>query len=412
MADPAHADPRAEADLAPWHRHGPVLIVGGGIGGLATALALARRHIPSQVLERRPAFAEEGAGIQIGPNGTAILEALGVASVLRASIAAPNAIRVQDGRDGRELARLPLGRWIKQRHGASYWTAHRQDLHAALLARVTSEPLIRLALGASFQRVERVRFDAVRIRSGDGRIWSGSVLIGADGLWSSVRHELFTPREPRFAGSCAVRTTIPADLPEVGAPHMDVVVWLRPDAHVVHYPVRGGREIAVVGIFRDASASQDWSGDTDPAWVAQQVACFPAKVRSLFAAAPAWRKWGLHTLRPSFAWANGNVALLGDAAHSVLPFLAQGAVLALEDAVSLAEALASHRDVPRALQAYERGRRPRAAKVAAAARRNGRIYHLAGAMAGARNLVLRAVPGERLMAGYDWLYGWRAWPDD
>ncbi len=408
MADLAHVDPRAEADLAPWHRHGPVLIAGGGIGGLAMALALARQGIPSQVLERRSVFAEEGAGIQIGPNGTAILEALGVASILRASVATPNAISVRDGRDGLELARLPLGRWIAQRHGAPYWTAHRQDLHAALLARATSEPLIRLALGAEVDSVQRWRGDGVSLHTRDARPWRGAALIGADGLWSSVRRALFTPREPRFTGHCAVRATIPADPKLVSPQQIDVFIWLRPDAHVVHYPVRGGREIAVVGILPDTTASHDWSAEADPAWIERHVAGFPDQVRALFAAAPTWREWGLHSLRPSFDWSNGNVALIGDAAHPVLPFLAQGAVLALEDAVEIAAALASHRDVPQALRAYAHGRRNRAVKVAAAARRNGRIYHLSGAMAAARNLVLRAVPGERLMAGYDWLYGWRA----
>ncbi len=401
-------DTVADTDPSRWLKLGPVLIAGGGIGGLTTALALARREIPSVVMERRSAFSEDGAGLQIGPNGTAILRRLGVASALEPDVGVPGAIVVHDGRDGSVLTRLPLGNWIERRHGTPYWVAHRQDLHAALLGKAKSEPLITLTLDAAFQNADRISGEGVRIQTRDHRTWTGSTLIGADGLWSSVRQGLFTSAEPRPTGISAVRTTIPVDH-KLGAPwQRDTYVYMRPDAHIVHYPVRGGSEIAVVCILHTPTSSQDWSTTIDRAWVEPQIAAFPAEVRKLLATAPGWKRWSLFELEPGHAWANGNVALLGDAAHPLLPFLAQGAVLALEDAVVLADCMASHRDIAEGLARYARIRSERANKVVAASRRNGRIYHLDGAMAAARNLTLRTLGGERVMAGYDWLYGWRA----
>jgi salicylate hydroxylase len=401
-------DPCSDVEPGRWHTQGPVIIAGGGIGGLAAALALARRQIPSLVLERRPEFTEAGAGIQIGPNGTAILRRLGVDAALAPHVGTPGHIVVHDGRDGTVLTRLPLGAWIEQRHSSPYWVAHRQDLHAVLLDRAKAEPLIALMLDAAFQSLDRQDGEGLCVTTRDHRTFKGAALIGADGIWSSVRRALFSPDDPVGSGLSAVRATIPVD-PKRAAPlQRDTYVWLRPDAHIVHYPVRGGAEIAVVCILNAPSASQDWSSSVDRGWVEPQIAAFPAEVRRLLATAPEWRRWSLFTLQPGFAISNGRTALLGDAAHPVLPFLAQGAVLALEDAVVLADALAAHADIPAGLASYARIRRDRNARVTAASRRNGRIYHLDGAMAAARNLALRGIGGERIMAGYDWLYGWRA----
>ena len=416
MSGPApilRPDKVSDTDPARWNKLGPVLIAGGGIGGLTTALALARREIPSIVLERRPAFAEEGAGIQIGPNGTAILSRLGVASAIAPTVGVPGAIVVHDGRDGSVLARLPLGDWIERRHGTPYWVAHRQDLHAVLLDKAQAEPLITLTLDATFLGADQIRGEGVRLQTrdqatSDQKTWTGAALIGADGIWSSVRRSLFTAAEPKPTGISAVRATIPVDMGRTSAWLRDTFVYLRPDAHIVHYPVRGGSEIAVVCILQTPTTSQDWSTAIDKGWVEPQIAAFPAEVRKLLSMAPGWKRWSLFELEPGHAWANGNVALLGDAAHPVLPFLAQGAVLALEDAVVLADSIASHRDIAEGLGRYARLRSERASKVIAASRRNGRIYHLEGAMAAARNLTLRTLGGERIMAGYDWLYGWRA----
>jgi salicylate hydroxylase len=398
----------ADSGTARWLKHGPVLIAGGGIGGLTAAIALARRQIPSIVLERRAAFSEEGAGIQIGPNGTAILRRLGVADSLSPHVGVPGAIVVHDGRDGSILTQLPLGEWIAQRHGTPYWVAHRQDLHAALLTKAQSEPLITLTLDAAVQSVSEEFGGVIRAETRDSRSFTGAALIGADGIWSSVRKAHLSALEPKPTGMSAVRTTIPIDAGPETPWQRDTFVYLRPDAHIVHYPVRGGREIAVVCILQTSSEATEWSTAIDKGWVDPQIAAFPFPVRKLLAGAPGWKRWSLFELEPGHSWANGHVALLGDAAHPVLPFLAQGAVLALEDAVVLADSLAGESNIAEALARYARIRRERASRVIAASRRNGRIYHLDGAMAAARNLTMRALGGGRVMAGYDWLYGWRA----
>lgn len=398
----------AEAALARSRKNRvePVLIAGAGIGGLAAAIALARRGIASHVLEQRAAFHEEGAGIQIGPNGTRILKQLKVAEALRPRVGLPEAIRVRDGTSGAELARLPLGRWIAARHGAPYWVAHRKDLHAALLQTARAEPLVALSMGFDVAEVA-TEGQHVAVASAAGQAWTGKALIAADGLWSTIRPLLFSAEAPRFAGKSAARSVLPLDAlpPEFFKP--ETGVWLFPDAHVVHYPVSAGAELAVAVIVEDEHDDSEWSAPVHPAWVRQHLPACAEPLADLISEAKSWKRWALHTLPPLRSWSRGPVALLGDAAHPVLPFLAQGGVLALEDAVVLAEAL--HKfpsDVPGALSWYSHRRRGRAARVAAASRRSGAIYHMSGPLARARNLALRSLGPERLMARYDWLYGW------
>jgi salicylate hydroxylase len=402
------ANENAEAALARARQGppGPVLIAGGGIGGLAAALALARHGIASHVLERRPAFHEDGAGIQIGPNGTRILRRLGVADALRPHVGVPEALRVRDGRTGAELARLPLGRWIAMRHGAPYWVAHRKDLHSALLQTARAEPLIALSMGFD---ASEVASDAahVAVAAENGQAWSGKALIAADGIWSPLRKLLFDTTPPKFYGKSAARSVVPLDeLPE-DFHRPETTIWLFRNAHVVHYPVSGGEELAVVVVLDDRHDSGDWSAPVPPSWVQQKMPECAEPLQALILQARAWKQWALHTLPVPRHWTHGPIALLGDAAHPVLPFLAQGGVMALEDAMVVADALHRFTDVTAALEWYQRQRRPRAVRVARASRRNGRIYHLSGPQALARNLVLRRMPAQRLMARYDWLYGWR-----
>lgn len=404
------ANENAEAALETARGDGgePVLIVGGGIGGLATALALARRGVASHVLERRPAFDEEGAGIQIGPNGTRILQRLGVADALRLHVGVPEALSVRDGASGTELARLPLGRWMAMRHGAPYWVAHRRDLHAALVAAAQAEPLIAVSLG-----VDAAQFasdDArVAVATDQGEAWTGKALIAADGIWSALRTLIIDPGTPRFAGKSAARSVVPLDALPADFRRNETTIWLFPDAHVVHYPISGGNDLAVIVVLDDQHDSTDWSTPVPPAWMQQNMPPCAARLQALILAAETWKRWALHTLPVPKHWTRGRVALLGDAAHPVLPFFAQGAVMALEDAVVVADALADGGgDVPAALLRYQHRRRPRVVQVVRASRRNGEVYHLKGPAAAARNVVLRHVPAHRLMARYDWLYGWRA----
>ena len=385
----------------------PILIAGGGIGGLALALALARTGSSSAVLEQRDAFATAGAGIQLGPNGVRVLQRLGVAQALRPLVGEPEAIRVHDGRTGRILATLPLGAWIAARHGAPYWVAHRGDLHGALLAAAAAEPRIALRPGFALASLAQTE-EGVQATSAGGETVAGRALVGADGLWSSVRQAVCPSLLPQFVGATATRTVIPAA--EAGRLAAPVVgLWLTPGVHVVHYPVRGGAEIAVVVIAREDWQGRDWEAEADRTLLLAQIGGFHASLTEVLARVPQWRKWALYRLPPLPRWSAGRVTLMGDAAHAMLPYLAQGGVLALEDAVVLSACLDAHpEDEPGALRAFEARRRRRASRVQATSLRQGRIYHLRPPLMWARDAVLHLVPGAWLMAGYDWLYGWQA----
>lgn len=384
-----------------------VAIAGGGIGGIATAIALAKHGIPSRVFERRATFPEEGAGIQIGPNGTRILEHLGVADLLREQAAAPDALSVRDGATGRELAHLPLGAWIAERHGSPYWTAHREDLHSALRRRAEADPLIALTTGVEIVSVIE-EASGIRAVAANGETFDASILVAADGIWSKLRQHVAADAQPRPIGKIALRSVIPAaGLASELAPNA-VHIWLAPGGHVVHYPVNGGRDIALVVIADDSAYDVEWDLPASNEAAQQKVRSFADPVRGLVAKAGPWRHWALHSLPELDSWSAGRTVLLGDAAHPVLPFLAQGAVLALEDATALAACIAEQTgDVSIALRNYERTRRQRVRRVAEASRRNGRIYHMSGISAFARNTAMRMTPPNRVMAGFDWLYGWR-----
>lgn len=385
----------------------PVLIAGGGIGGLAAALALAKRGITSHVVERRTEFEPEGAGIQIGPNGTRILQRLGVAEALRPHAGVPQCICVRDGLSGRVLTRLPLGAWIEERHGAPYWVAHRRDLHGVLRQAVHEEPRVSLQMGFAATAASADNNGAA-VAAANGQTYTGQALIAADGIWSGLRESVFHSPPPQYAGKSAARSVVAMDDVPAGLTQPEVSIWLFARAHVVHYPVSGGAELAMVVIAEDTDGTQDWSAPVDPSWVHMRLPAGADELLQLAAKAPTWRKWALQTMVMPAEWTQGRIALLGDAAHPVFPFLAQGGVLALEDAAVIAAMLEVGRsDVAGALARYARRRRPRAARVAEASRQNGRIYHFSGALAHARNAALHLVPPERLMARYDWLYGWR-----
>lgn len=385
----------------------PMLIAGGGIGGLAAALALAKAGVRSRVLERKAVFEEAGAGIQIGPNGVAVLRAIGVAGVLAPMAGVPGELEVRDGIRGTKLATMPLGDQIEARHGAPYWTVHRADLHAALLAVAQRDPSIHIETGFAVDRLEATA-DGVRLIAEDGRVANGAAAIGADGLWSKVRSYVAGPVELRPAGWSAYRTVIGAGAMPAGLDRAVVGLWLAAGAHAVHYPVRGGLQTALVVILPQTEASEGWARDVDRDALLVRVAGFAPDLVSLVQAGEGWKAWSLVNVPPLARWSNGGIALLGDAAHPVLPFLASGGVLALEDAAVLAACVqASPGDYAATFDAYAKQRRVRVLAAAKGARRNGGIYHMSGAAAFARNLAMKAVAGPRLLGRYDWLYGWK-----
>jgi salicylate hydroxylase len=382
----------------------PILIAGGGIGGLALALALAKRNQPSVVLERAHKFVPLGAGIQIGPNGMRVLQALGVAEALRPLAGVPEAIVVHAGSSGRILTRLPLGSWIADRHGAPYWVAHRGDLQRVLLDAASADSRIATRTGFDVASVSETT-TGVTATDPTGATAIGRALIGADGLWSTVRQSLPGMPAPAFAGATATRCVIPAALagrlaiPAVG-------LWLNPQAHVVHYPVRGGSEIAVVVIAREAWQGRAWDAEADAAALLAHLAPFHSSLVDVLGGVASWRKWALYTLPPLPMWTRGCIALLGDAAHPMLPYLAQGGALAMEDAVVLADCLCASDDASGGLNNYASLRSQRAQRVQAASVRQGRIYRLAPPLSHARDAVFRMAPAALLMTRLDWLYDW------
>jgi salicylate hydroxylase len=386
----------------------PILIAGAGIAGLSLALALSRRGLASRLLEKRTTLREAGAGIQLGPNGMRVLQGLGVDRRLEAAAGKPLAITMFDGHSGRTLGELPLGAFMQERYGAPYWVAHRADLHAALLGAAGEDRSIELITGFEVAGFA-VGADMVRAECADGRSSEGHALIGADGLWSTLRPALLPGHEHRFAGRMAVRTVIDARLASGRFADSKTGVWLGRSAHVVHYPVRAGEGVACV-IIADADRPhrESWGHPVQREAVLTGLAGYAPELTRFLELGRDWYAWSLFEADPLPSWSKGRVGLIGDAAHPILPFLAQGGAMALEDAVTLAEALAAFpRNPSHALRAYERARRRRVARVQAASRTNGRVYQLTGIGAQLRDLVLGAVPGPVLMRSFDWLYGWR-----
>lgn len=370
-----------------------VAVAGGGIAGLAAALALAERGASVDVFERAPAFEEVGAGIQLSPNAMHVLARLGVAERVRAGLVEPKAIDIRDARSGAALASITLGPAARKRYGAPYVLIHRADLLTALAAAAEEHRGITLHLGAEAADVAESP-DGVRLMAG-GRTHAADVLVAADGVHSAIRTGHFGHGGAEPTGRVAWRATLPAsDVP--AAIRQDVTgLWLGPGGHMVHYPLQAGRTFNIVVIT------------AGPAAPAPPLAPFGPAARVLIDAVPRWLPWPLSGVDPSRSWALGRVALVGDAAHAMPPSAAQGGAQAIEDAWVLAASLARGGDPAVALRAYERARRDRVVRIVREAYRNLDVYNLQGYPAAARNIVLRHLPARLLLSRMDWLYGWK-----
>jgi salicylate hydroxylase len=390
-----------------------VIIAGAGIGGLVSALALAPRGFRVVLFDQAQSLEEAGAGIQLSPNASRILIALGLDAQLRRWAVAPEELRVTNARTARLLARIPLGARAEKRYGAPYWVIHRGDLQQVLVEAVRANPDIALHLGT---RVEDFALhpQGVTVSTaccGGGGEERGMALIAADGLWSSLRQRLGHPGEPRFARHTAWRALAPIDKIPSELRTQTVNLWLGRNAHLVHYPVRQGSLMNIVSIIRDDWREAGWNAHGDRAEMLDRYRAetWPAPARAMLAVPQVWRKWALYDGTPFFPWGKGPVTLLGDAAHPMLPYLAQGAAAAIEDAAVLARSVKETPGDPAgAMRNYERKRRRRTARLQRAARRNGTIYHMGGAEAFLRTLALVAMGGARILARHDWIYGWEA----
>ena len=389
------------------------IISGGGIGGLAAALAVSRAGWGVQLFEKADAFSEVGAGVQLGPNGVKVLHAWGLGSALEAVAAFPDELRVRSAVNGEQLGRLRLGRPMAERYGARYATVHRADLHSLLLGAV-SQTNARLNLGCSLLGfVDQPA--SVKVQTAHAGDLEADVLIGADGLYSLVRQQLLGDGPPRVSGHLAYRALVPqASLPEKHRSR-DVTVWLGPRMHVVHYPVRRGELLNIVAVVHgdiDADEIASWDHSANGADLDAALQGANAALRELVQSVEHWRLWPLRDRLPMKAadqQARGRIALLGDAAHPMRPYLAQGASMAIEDAFELGRQLEAAKtasaslDAPQALQRFASQRWQRNARVQARAQRNGEVFHADGLMRLARDASMKLM-GEKLL-DMPWLYG-------
>ena len=385
----------------------PILIVGGGIGGLTLALTLSRHGIKSHILEAREVFSEVGAGIQLGPNAGRILARLGLMDDIAKRASAPKEIRIRSAETGGDLATLPLIPYMEERFFAPYLTMRRVDLQSVLLEHVLGDDAITVSNGFKLEKTRSSLGDITAISEKGDEI-SGAALVGSDGIWSVTR-EIVAPGHPlNFSGKTAWRTLIPnSDLPN-GIDADKIGLWLGDNAHLVHYPVGGDSdEINIVAVIDDQTEDRHWSQAAEKSEIEAHYDKWAPAAKMLIKSATTWRKWSLYTTKPLANWHQGRICLLGDAAHPVLPFLAQGGVLAIEDAFILADCINDNDDdIDLAFSVYETQREPRASRVQSRSQKNGTIYHMKKPISVARDLVLKNSSATSLIGRYDWLYGY------
>ena len=391
-----------------------LLVAGGGIGGLAAALAAARAGWEVRLYERAAEFSEVGAGIQLGPNVTRILRDWGLEDGLRAVAAFPDRLQVRSAVTGAELGALPLGARSLERYGAPYATVHRADIHRLLYRAVAQRTGVHLHLDQSLAQYADDG-KAVRLKTARGLEVEGDALVGADGVWSRLRQQMLGDGPPRMTGHLAYRAMLRQSALPAALRSGQVTVWLGPRLHVVQYPVRAGEWLNMVAIVHGEppADAENWDHGANADELARAMGATCAELRELVAAVPAaavnphaWRLWALAD-RPPVAGpeqlAQGLVVLLGDAAHPMRPYLAQGAGMAIEDAAELARALAMDAvDVPTRLKRYALARWQRCARVQARAIRNGQIFHSTGLVRFGRDASIRLL-GERIL-DVPWLY--------
>jgi salicylate hydroxylase len=383
----------------------PFIIVGGGIGGLGAALGLAQKGFPVHVLEQASEFKEIGAGIQLGPNVFTPFKKLGLRDRILQDVAIPTGLEMRDALNGELITRMPLGEDLQRRFGDTYAVIHRADLHNIILDACRAQKNITLETQARVADFEDKGGEVI-VTMEDGRTITGSAMIGADGLWSKTRQKLVGDGKPRVSGHIAYRAVlkredVPADLW-----NPDVVLWAGPRTHLVHYPLRRGELYNLVAVFHSDHYVEGWDQAGDPALLHAHFKGQVPQVLRMLEKIDVWKMWVLCDREPVKDWSKGRATLIGDAAHPMLQYLAQGACMALEDAVCLAEKIeAKPDDIPAALLDYQNARYLRTSRVQLMARVYGEAYHARGPIAELRNNMLRARTPEQAIEGIAWLYG-------
>jgi len=384
----------------------PVLVAGGGIGGLAAALALARRGYSVKVLEQSAQIGEIGAGIQLGPNAFSAFDALGVGEKARARAVYTDDILMMDAIDESVVADVPVGEAFRKRFGNPYAVSHRADVHLSLYEAAQETERIEIVASCHVVHVDQDASGVTAIDS-QGRKHRGTALIGADGVKSTVRQQ-FVNDPVRVSGHVVYRAVADArEFPEdlkLNAP----CLWAGPDCHLVHYPLRGGDQYNVVVTFHSRNPEEWGVTDGSRDEVLSYFQGIGPRPRRLLDLPKSWRRWATADREPIAKWTFGRATLLGDAAHPMMQYLAQGACMALEDAVTLGEAVAREGgDFERAFARYEKARATRTARVVLMTREMGRIYHAKGIERLVRNDLWRARTPERYYDALEWLYGWK-----
>ncbi|MCB1352876.1 MAG: 3-hydroxybenzoate 6-monooxygenase [Rhodobacteraceae bacterium] len=384
----------------------PVLIAGGGIGGLATAIGLAQKGIASLVLEKAPALGEIGAGIQLGPNAFHAFDYLGVGDTARAMAVYIDSLRLMDAMSGSEITRIPLGDDFRAHFGNPYAVIHRGDLHGVFLAACTEHPLVELRTNAEVMDYEQDGRSVTAILA-DGTRLQGRMLVGADGLWSNVRQKVVGDGAPRVSGHTTYRSVIPTEEMPEDLRWNAATLWAGPKCHIVHYPLKGWKLFNLVVTYHNDAPSPEAGVPVSHDEVRKGFEHVNATARQIIDRGQNWKRWVLCDREPVSNWIDGRVVLLGDAAHPMLQYFAQGACMAMEDAVALSAMMERHPDdIDAVLRNYQEARRLRTARVQLQSREIGlHVYHPAGAHAELRNAVMRAKSAEDWFEAVGWLYG-------
>ena len=388
----------------------PVLVSGGGIGGLAAALALTRQGLRVRVLEQAPQLGEIGAGIQLGPNAFSAFDALGIGPKARGRAVYTDEMVMHDALDETLVGRIPTGEAFRQRFGNPYAVIHRADVHKSLLEGAQESDRIEVLTSTTVQRVDQD--DAgVTVHDTQGNTHRGIALIGADGVKSAVRRQ-YVGDEARVSGHVVYRAVVDKQDFPVDLQWNAASIWVGPNCHLVHYPLRGGEQYNVVVTFHSRE-QEEWSvreGSREEVQSYFEGIC--PRARKLIDLPKDWKRWATADREPIGQWTFGRATLLGDAAHPTLQYLAQGACMALEDAVTLGEALRAtsgaegHR-FDKAFELYQRSRIARTARIVLSAREMGRIFHAKGVERLVRNDLWKGRTPERFYDAMEWLYGWK-----
>ena len=383
-----------------------ILIAGGGLGGLAAALALGRKGLAVRVLEQAPKFAPIGYGIQLGPNVFPMFDRLGVSAAVMRDATIPRNILMLDALSGEEVTHIPTGPKFRARFTHPYIIIHREDIHRVLIEACAAVPAITMEGGAGVADFEETDDGGVRVVLEDGRRVEGAALIGADGLRSAVRARLVTEGEPQPIGYVAHRTIVPMDALAAHIPYREeVVLWGGPGFHIVHYPLRHGTLFNVVAVFRTATFAER----LDPAAYAAEVRktyqdAHPV-MKTLTDMMDLERRWIIADRDPIRHWGKGRVTLLGDAAHPVLQSFAQGACMAIEDGVVLGELVAlAGGDLAQAFACYQKNRLLRTARLALESRAIWGFYHAEGIARDVRNDTCARWSEDDVFRCLAWLY--------